>query len=321
MSRKIKVRILKEGGMDWEEREYEDEVRGELQRDRDQESPPSSSDYREPGQGDPEMDAEETAKWDRYEEENPAIDELLDIMEKDEEPAPIAEGISPEMVETIISGAFAIGVFAPVAWFFASRALGGLFNTLGKEASARQWKRRREDMAQREKELDEQREAELILLVEFLIGDPRFEAAIEEMISLIKARPRGQAEKKQLRKDMRKASIRFNKIVRQVISDNEATLTSKKKETYVNNIRDQLHSGELLDRKRNYDRAIELDRKEVERKEAEAEIDSEEYVRLAMEEPPYEEYEGEMQAVRGRAKSAGKLEESRKIHVRIGRKS
>ena len=304
--------ILKESGMDWEQREYEDEVRGELQRDRDRESPPSSSDYRKPGQGDPEMDAEEAAKWDRYEEENPAIDELIDIMTDDEDA--IHEVITPDQATMIVTGAFALGVLAPVAWFFTKATLGGLFNVLGKEASARQWKKYRQTMAERERELGEQRKAELILLVEFLTQDGRFDMAMKKMAALIKKRPRSEAKKKQLRKEMRAASIEFNKIVRQIISDNEETLTSKKAETFVNNIREMLHSGEL----QAMDRAQEFAQT---REDPGEEVDSEEYVRLAMEEPPYEEFEGEMQAVRGRAKSAGKLEESRKIRVRIGRKS
>jgi len=300
MSRKIRVRILKESRMDWdwEKREYEDEVRGELQRDRDQESPPKASDYPRWGK-----------KFSAKKEENPAIDELIDIMADEEES--IEEAVTPEM---IVAGSFAIGMLAPIAWFFTKSTLGGLFNALGREASARQWKETRRFMAEREREIAEQRKAELILLVEFLTEDPRFDFAMKKMVTLIKKRPRSEAKKKQLRKDMRAASMKFNKIVREIIEENESTLTSKKAETFVNNIREMLHSGEL----QATDRAQEFAQT---REEPGEEVDSEEFVRLAMEEPPYEEYEGELESVRGRAKSAGKLEESRKIHVRIGRKS
>jgi len=302
-----------------EEEDYEGDVRRDQWKDRRAESPPSSSDYRKPGQGDPEMDAEEAEKWDRYEEENPAIDELIDILEDDEDT--IYEMLTPDQAAMIVGGAFALGVLAPVAWFFTKATLGGLFDAIGKEASARQWKKYRQTMAERERELDEQRKAELILLVEFLTQDGRFDMAMRTMADLIKRRPRSEAKKKQLRKEMRAASIEFNKIVRQIISDNEETLTSKKAETFVNNIREMLHSGKL----QAMDRAQEF--AQTREDPEEEEVDSEEYVRLAMEEPPYEEFEGEMQAVRGRAKSAGKLSESgcgawkKKIHVRIGRKS
>ena len=304
--------ILKESRMDWdwEEREYEDEVRGELQKDRDQESPPKASDYpsRDKVQ---QWEKEFTAR--RAGEENPAIDELIDILEDDEDT--IYEMLTPDQATMVVGGAFALGVLAPIAWFFTKATLGGLFNAIGKEASARQWKKYRQTMAERERELDEQRKAELILLVEFLTQDGRFDMAMRTMADLIKKRPRSEAKKKQLRKEMRAASIEFNKIVRQIISDNEETLTSKKAETFVNNIREMLHSGEL----QAMDRAQEFAQT---REDPGEEVDSEEYVRLAMEEPPYEEYEGEMQAVRGRAKSAGKLEESRKrkIRVRLGKK-
>jgi len=252
------------------------------------------------------LSEEETAE---EAEESAAIDELIDIIANEGEP--MEEAITPEM---IIAGSFAIGVLAPVAWFFTKSTLGGLFNALGKEASTRQWKETRRFLAEREKEIDEQRKAELILLVEFLTEDPRFDMAMKKMAALIKKRPRSEAKKKQLRKEMRAASIQFNKIVRQIISDNKDILTSKKAETFVNNIREMLHSGEL----QAMDRAQEFAQT---REDPGEEIDSEEHVRLAMEEPPYEESEGEMQAVRGRAKSAGKLEESQKIKVNIRRKT
>ena len=123
--------------------------------------------------------------------------------------------------------------------------LGKLFASWFRGASNRQWRESRRELRAAERELGEERVSELVLLIELLGDDPRFEKAVNEMAALLRKRPRSEKAKKAHRSAQRKASMNFNKIVRDVIGQNESTLSAQTAETMLRKIKAQLKSGDL----------------------------------------------------------------------------
>ena len=222
----------------------------------------------------------------------------------------------------IVGAAFIGGMLLPVAWFFTKGALnatGRFLNAWGRVASHNQWKVTRALMQEKEQELSEQRKAEMILLLEFLSEDERFDSAMDKMTVLLKRGPRlrNEAKKKAHRKEMRAASKEFNTIVHEIIEANKGILSSKKAATFVTNIRDMLKSGEL----QATDRAADF---AAERRPERSEEDS----FLPRGEPEEEDIEMKMKqrlrqgSIMDRALSeSGCGPEPRKIRVHIRRKS
>ena len=197
------------------------------------------------------------------EQGNEASDELLDIMndtidleygtQASEEEELQEAAVDPwvwywlaQSGETLTWGSL-LASMALAGGILAIPTIGKFFNAWYRHSDHKQWQQARREMTRKQRELGQERAAELILLVSFLADKDEFHEVVGEMTQLLSKRPRSEKAKKAHAAKQRVAVRKFNSIIRDTIEANKETFSAQQAETLLRKIREKLKSGDLKD--------------------------------------------------------------------------
>jgi hypothetical protein len=194
---------------------------------------------------------------------NEASDELLDIMndtidleygtEASEEEELQEAAVDPwvwywlaQSGETLTWGSL-LASMALAGGILAIPTIGKFFNAWYRHSDHKQWQQARREMTRKQRELGQERAAELILLVSFLADKDEFHEVVGEMTQLLSKRPRSEKAKKAHAAKQRVAVRKFNSIIRDTIEANKEIFSAQQAETLLRKIREKLKSRTLKD--------------------------------------------------------------------------